>query len=164
MTNARLRSIGVLLALAACSAQTAPSRVDQAAEAAVLADSEIHYRESGGFAGRVEEARLVASGGSVTIEYRASGLPPTTPMPSGGAMDKDEYLKLWNEAARIGFWTLVPPKKSSGADLIESELLLRLGSKSHQVEWNDGGTVGVGEIARLGQRIFEAARRAPVER
>jgi hypothetical protein len=83
---------------------------------------------------------------------------------AAGTMDRDQYLALWNEAARIGFWTLVPPKKSSGADLIESELGLRLGSKSQVVAWNDGGRVELHEAACLGQRIFEAVRRAPLER
>ena len=158
-----LQVIGVLLAVAASSGQTASVRLDQQSEKAILSDSEISYSESGGFAGRTRETRLIASRGVVTAEFRPAGSASTTPMLTT-SVERDQYLALWEEAERIGIWTLVSPKKTPGADLVESELRVRLGLKSRVIRWNDGGGTALRDAGLLGQRIFGAAQRATSER
>lgn len=155
----------VLVTILACAAgQTSPDRAGRVSDAAVLADSEMEYTESGGFAGRVHQARLAARGGRVDVEYRPAESPQAPVV--RGTLEANRYTELWREAERIGIWTMTSAPKSSGADMIECELRVRLGTRSHAVRWQAGapGTSSLARAAELGGRILAAAREVTLER
>jgi hypothetical protein len=163
---AAVQCAGIVLGtvLACAAGQTSPDRVSVAPEAAVLAGSELEYAESGGLAGRIHHARLVASGGRVDVEYR-----PAESRQAGiqrGTLEASRYIELWREAERIGIWGMTSARRSRGADLMESELKVRLDSKTHSVRWQPEGS-GPPALAganELGRRILAAAREATLLR
>ena len=126
-------------------------------DAEVLSSSELHYSESGGIAGRVHEATLTATGGRVSVSYRPdrSGfgdavLSATLPAP--------RYLELWRETERIDAWSLPSARPPAGsADMIQQELRLRLGTRSHRAIWTEG-SAAMREASAFGRRMLEAAR------
>lgn len=130
-----------------------------------LADSELFYTASGGLAGTVREARLIAKAGGVTVEYSASdhrgGAARLT-----GVLEPSRYLIVWQEAERLGIWTLAVPGKAKGADLIQQEIRVRAGTRSHTVRWTDvaASSPSARTAAQIGERILAVAREATTER
>ena len=161
-----IQCAGIVLAtiLACAAGQTSPDRVRPAEEAAVLANSEMEYTDSGGFAGRVHRARLVATAGRVTVEYRPAE--PSQMALLRGTLEPNRYMELWREAERIGVWTMSSPPKSPGADMIESELRVRLDARSHVVRWQPEAAVpaSVAGAVELGRRILAVAGQLTQER
>ena len=131
-----LTCAALVITTVTCAGQTAPTNVGATAATALLNDSEIHYIESGGIAGRVHEARFKAANGRVTVEYRA----PDLQFPEGlqaGTVDNDAYLALWREAERLDLWTLASGRPSRGADVVQSELRLLQGTRMHEARWDE---------------------------
>jgi hypothetical protein len=136
----------------------------QPSDAEVRAGSELEYTESGGFAGRVHQARPIATSGQVEVEYR-----PVEPSGSDvlrGTLEDARYAELWREAERIGIWSMASPPRSRGADMMEYELRVRLATKSHALLWGIRATApdGPAGAADLGRRILAAARDVTVYR
>ena len=160
MENHRwLYGVAVLASVVTCAGQTAPSRVDAPTAAALLADSEIQYVESGGFAGRTHEAHMQATNGRVEVRYR----PPDVRGPDGtqaGVVDADVYVALWREADRLDLWTLESPRGSPGADLIQYELRIRRGTRAHVVRWDEGASLEgrLRDGAAWAQKVLATAR------
>jgi hypothetical protein len=125
-----------------------------ASEAALLAGSEISVTESGGIAGRVHAVKLTASSGKVSVEYRAREVPPNTPAFTG-TLATERYIALWRDLEAANVWEVQSRKPSRGADLIQTELRIRLGESSRLISWDDGGAV-----APQIRRLVEVARRA----
>jgi hypothetical protein len=130
-------------------------------EAELLSDSELVYELSGGIAGIVRSARLVAKGGQVTAEY-ASNDEPHLVVPQKGPLEPARYLALWKEAERAGLWTLEVPEKTKGADQFQHALRARVGERRHSVSWidGDGGTTSERNAVLIGERILALARDA----
>jgi hypothetical protein len=154
----RLAFAAVLLATVTGAAQTSKD-VDALSSGAVLKNSEIQYVESGGLAGRTTEAHFMAADGRVTAGYRG----PDLRAPEGmqmGTVDNDAYLALWRDADRLKVWTIQSPPKATGADLIEYELRIRQGSRSHVIRWNDANVSSgrIEEVAAWARRILAVAR------
>ena len=126
-------------------------------DAEVLSSSELHYSESGGIAGRVHEATLTATAGRVSVSYRP-GSSGAAGAALSGTLPAPRYLELWRESERIGAWSLpsVPPP-TGGADMMQHELGLRLGTRSYRVSWVEGSET-MREASAFGRRILEAAR------
>jgi hypothetical protein len=155
--------LGTVLACAAGPAS--PDRMEQqTSDADVLAGSELEYTESGGFAGRVHQARLIATAGRVEVEYRPAESPRAGVL--RGTLEAARYTELWREAERIGIWTMSSPPKSRGADMMEYELRARLATKSHAVRWRPEAPApdALAGAADLGRRILAAARDVTVLR
>jgi hypothetical protein len=123
-------------------------------ESQILADSELVYTVSGGFAGIVRRATLTARSETVMAEYASDEIPGGGP--SKGPLEKARYLELWKEVERAGIWTLEAPAKEKGADLIDHSLIVRVGNRSRSISWTDGG--GSTSAARIGDRIQSLAR------
>jgi hypothetical protein len=150
MRNRRwLSCAAIVITTVTCAGQTAPTRVGATPATALLNDSEIHYIESGGIAGRVHEARFQAADGRVTVQYRAPDLQSPGDM-QAGTVDNDAYLALWREAERLDLWTLGSGRQSRGADLVQSELRLRQGKRTHEARWDQ-------EHASSSERLRAAA-------
>jgi hypothetical protein len=130
-----------------------------ASRAALLADSEISVTESGGIAGRVHAVRLVASAGRVDVEHRSREAPPSAP-PLTGSLEVDRYVALWRELEAAGIWQIRSPKPTRGADLIQTEVRVRLGEASHVVNWDDAGVLApdVRTVAEIARRALAAGR------
>jgi hypothetical protein len=149
----------VLVATVTCAGQTGPSRVEAPSAEALLKDSGIHYVESGGIAGRVTEAQFEAVGARVTAGYRG----PDLHAPEGlqkGTVDNDAYVALWREGERLNLWTIQAPRRGGGADLIESELRIRQGTRSHVIRWNETTATSdeVRDVAAWARRVLAVAR------
>lgn len=136
-----------------------------ASEAALLAGSEISVTESGGIAGRVHSVRLTASSGRVNVEYRAREVPVATP-PFTGSLPNDRYIALWRELEAAKVWDTHTPKPTSGADLIRTELRLRVGESSWLVSWDDGSglTPEIRRLAEVARRALAAGRESAFSR
>jgi hypothetical protein len=147
----------VLLATVTCAGQT-PGRGD-VTSSALLNDSEIQYVESGGIAGRLTEAHFKAADGKVTAGYRGPDLRAPEGMQVGN-VENVAYLALWREADRLNLWTMQNPPKASGADLIESELRIRQGTRTHVIRWNEGSmsTNKMSDVAAWARRVLAVAR------
>lgn len=127
------------------------------ADAEVLSGSELYYSESGGIAGRVHEATLTATGGRVSVSYRP-GTSGAAGAALSGTLPAARYLELWRESERIGAWSLPStPPPAGGADMIQHELRLRLGTQSHRVSWIEGNSA-LQEASAFGRRLLDAAR------
>ena len=156
---------GLLGAVMTCAVGTKPpDRASQTVDPAVLTSSEMEYTESGGLMGRTQQVRYVAKGGRVEVEYRPAGRPQDPVL--RGMLEADRYMEFWREAERIGIWTMSTPPKSAGADMVESELRVRLPTKSHAVRWQIGapGAPALTSAAELGRRMLAAAREVTLER
>jgi hypothetical protein len=154
-----LSCAAVLIATVTCAGQTGPASVGPTNPATVLGDSEIHHSESGGIAGRVHEAHFRAAESGVTVEYRA----PDLHFPSGsqtGTVDNDAYVALWREADRLDLWTLQSPRRSPGADLIQSELRIRQGTRTHVIRWDEASASSdrLRDVAAWGRRVLAVGR------
>jgi hypothetical protein len=161
MCNRRwLSSVAMVCLTVTCAGQTGPSRVDAPSAGALLGDSEIRYIESGGIAGRTYEARFGAKDARVTAQYGG----PDLRLPDGGlqagTVENDAYVKLWREADRLNLWTIESPRKAIGADLIECELTIRLGTRSQVIRWNDvsAGADRIRAVAVWAKRVMAVAR------
>ncbi len=158
MRSAWLGGITAMAFWACAAAGQAPAGpAPRPSDAEVLSSSELHYSESGGIAGRVHEATLTAAGGRVSVSYRPdrSGVGD---VPQSGTLPAPRYLELWREAERMDAWSLTsrrPP--AGGADMIQQELRLRLGTRSHSVSWVEGSEA-LREASAFGRRILDAAR------
>ncbi len=152
-----LCGIAVLASVVTCASQTAPTVIGS--DTTLLADSEIHYVESGGFAGRTREAQLAGSNGRVTARYRPDDVRGTVVLMEG-AVESARYLELWREADRLDLWTLSSMPKSKGADMVQYEFRIRLGTRSHVIRWDDGTTLSsrLRDVAAFGQRVLSLAR------
>ena len=131
----------------------------------LLSDSELFYEVSGGLAGVVRTARLVAKAGEVSAEYASSEMRPGTG-PQKGALEHSRYLELWEEAERAGIWSIRISGKATGADLIRHELSARAGDRRHTVSWSDGSgsSATIESAVRIGERILAVAREVTTER
>ena len=149
----------ILLATATCAGQAGPGSVAPSPTASPLKDSEIRYVESGGIAGRVHEAHFKATDGKVIAEYGAPDLRAPTGLQAGN-VENDAYLALWREAERLDLWTLKDPAPSKGADMIQSELQIRLGSRSKVIRWDDEGAASgrLRDVAAWAKRVLATAR------
>ncbi|MGB2717235.1 MAG: hypothetical protein WBC51_23840 [Vicinamibacterales bacterium] len=146
------------------SSAAQPAR-SPATQAVLLSDSEISVTESGGIAGRVHAVRLVVSAGRVNVEYRAREAPPSAP-PRTGSLEVDRYTALWRELEAARLWEIHSPAPARGADLIHTELRVRLGETSHVVGWDDGGELPpeIRRLAEIGRRILAAGRESAATR
>ena len=117
------------------------------------------YVESGGIAGRTTEAHFTAADGRVTAGYRG----PDLRAPEGmqmGTVENQAYLALWPDAERLKLWTIQSPPKATGADLIEHELRIRQGTRSHVIRWNDANVSSgrIGDVEAWARRVLAVAR------
>ena len=128
------------------------SRQDSAPAAVVLSSSEISVVESGGIAGRVHSARLVATDGRVAVEYRAREARASA-RPFTGTLDPERYVALWRELEMARVWSIKSPAPTRGADRVQVEVRIRLDETVHAVRWDEAGQ------ARELQDLSEAARR-----
>jgi hypothetical protein len=125
----------------------------------VLSGSEISVVESGGIAGRVHSARLVATDGRVTVEYR----PPDPRASSGsfsGTLESNRYVALWRELENASVWSIASPKPTVGSDIVTVELRIRIGESARAIRWD---TVreqqpDVRKVAEAARRVLAAAR------
>jgi hypothetical protein len=148
-------ALGIWTCAAAGQDPAAPA--PRPADAEVLSSSELHYSESGGFAGWTHEATLTAAGGRVTVSYRPERSRGND-APAAGSMPAPRYLELWREAERLNAWSLPSTKAPPGAaDMIGHELRLRLGTRTHSVTWVEPGD-RMKEAAALGRRILDAGQ------
>jgi hypothetical protein len=116
-------------------APTAPSGID--AES-LLADSAMRFESSGGIAGFVSGASIVAKDGVVSVEYR----PPfgrMTAEPRRGTMAPGEYLALWKDVLQSGLPSLpsTGEPEPRGADRIRNVFEVRRGSAATTLIWMD---------------------------
>lgn len=133
--------------------------------AALLSGSAISVTESGGIAGRVHSTRLTASSGRVDVEYRAREAPVSAP-PLTGSLPAERYVALWRDLEAADVWNTQSSKPSRGADLIATELRIRLGDTSRVIRWDDGVEV-TPEIRRLSdiaRRVLSAGRESAFTR
>lgn len=151
--------------LSTCSAAGTGSIRQPTSDGSLLLSSEIAYAESGGIAGRVREARLVASNGKISVEYRP-GNARLSDTPHSGTLDPARYLELWREADRLDLWTVESPKPTRGADLMLHSLRLERDGRTHEVRWDDGasGSRRVRDAAAFGRRVLDAARDVTMEK
>jgi hypothetical protein len=152
-------STGALFAMAAicgAGASQGPSK-----EAELLSDSELVYESSGGIAGVVRSAKLVARAGQVTAEYSAKE-GRSIVGPQNGPLEPSAYLELWREAERLQIWTLEVPAKAKGADEMQHEMRVRVGERRHAVSWSGSDRPSPSEqnAVLIGQRILALARDA----
>ena len=136
-----------------------------ASAAALLSSSEISVTESGGIAGRVHSVRLTASSARVDVEYRAREVPAATP-PFTGSFPHDRYIALWRELEVANVWDSPTPKPTRGADLIRTELRIRIGESNRLVSWDDGSAVTpeIRRLAEVARRALAAGREAVFSR
>jgi hypothetical protein len=161
-----MRSIGCTLFLAAtitCAGERDPALVGAASDAsqsAVLDDSEIAYVESGGIAGRVHEAHFKAAAGGVTVGYRSPDIRAPDGTPQAGTVDGEAYVALWRDVDRLNLWSVTSPPRSVGADLIQHELRIRSGKRSHLIRWDEGtaASTRIRDVAAWAQRVLAVAR------
>lgn len=152
---AAVAALGMWTCAAAGQAPAGPA--PRPSDADVLSSSELHYSESGGFAGWTHEATLTATGGRVSVSYRPERSRGADPQVSG-TMPAPRYLELWREAERLDAWSFPSTRPPAGAaDMIRQELRLRLGTRSHAVTWVEG-SAAMKEPAAFGRRILDAAR------
>jgi len=109
---------------------------DAAPAAAVLSSSEIAVVESGGIAGRIHSTRFVAADGRVSIEYRPRDVPATA-APFTGAIEPERYVELWRQLESAGVWNVRSGAAGKGADLVQVEVRIRIGDRSHIVRWDE---------------------------
>jgi hypothetical protein len=150
-------AVAVSAIVIATSDQVTPRDQDHAAAGDVLSSSEIRLVESGGLTGRSREARLVANEGRVTVEYRSFTAPAkATELPS------DRYLALWRELEQADVWRIADPRRTQGADLVESELHLRLGlMRAHRIRWDETSMEPrIHRLMEIARRILSTAREA----
>jgi hypothetical protein len=154
---------GTLFAMAGARGQCVSP--EPSPESELLSDSELVYEVSGGIAGVVRSAKLVARGGQVTAEYTASDERPPIG-PQKGPVEPQSYLALWRDAERAGIWTLEVPGKAKGADEMQHELRARVGERRHSLSWIDGddSTPSGRNAVLIGERILALAREAAAER
>jgi hypothetical protein len=139
----------IVLTTAVCHAQQkpappagpAPAPMSSSASdrAAILADSEVRYTESGGVAGNMTTAVLKAGNGSTNVEYLPPQSRPATPVLTGTLTDA-EYLELWKTLDSARVWSLKPAQKPAYPDMIRHELVVRIGTRSHQIVWLEADT------------------------
>ena len=148
---------GILLASAA---RVACASQEPSTESELLSDSELVYEMSGGIAGVVRSAKLVARGGQVSAEYAGDEIPGGGP--NTGPLERAPYLELWKEAERAGIWTFHVPPKEKGADLFQHEIRVRVGARRHSITWTEGdGTTSEERNAMsISERILALARDA----
>jgi hypothetical protein len=141
------------------------ARRQQSSEADLLADAELFYEMSGGFAGVVTTARLFAKAGEVTAEY-ASNERRSAATAQSAPLEAARYLKLWDDAEGAGVWTFRVAGKPTGADEIRHELRVRAGRRRHSVSWNDGdiSSPAAQSALRIGGLILALARETTTER
>ena len=129
----------------------------------MLARSEMEYTESGGLAGRIHRARLIAIGGRVNVEYLPGESRDAQVL--RGVLDADGIhgtlargranRRLEDEVGAEVAW----------CRLIESELRVRLDAASHVVRWQLEASLpaGVAGAAELGRRMLAMAREVTME-
>lgn len=176
--STRRASFFTIVALAAGSAilgavQQAPpaiapspqSEKPAAAEAVLLSESEISVTESGGIAGRVHSVRLAASSGRVEVEYRAREAPVSAP-PFSGSLPTDRYVALWRELEFARIWDIASLKATAGADLIQTELRVRLGESTRVIRWDEGHqlTPEIRRLSEVARRVLAAGRESAFAR
>jgi hypothetical protein len=153
--------VAMLLATATCAGQAGPGGVGVGAPPteSPLKDSEIRYSESGGIAGRVREARFTASDGKVIAEYGGPDLRAPQGLQAGN-VENDAYVALWREAERLDLWAVTSPAPSKGADLVQSELTIRQGSRSKVIRWDETSASSdrLRDAAAWAQRVVAVAR------
>jgi len=145
---------------------TAPqSEKPAAAEAVLLSESEISVTESGGIAGRVHSVRLAASSGRVEVEYRAREAPVSAP-PFSGSLPTDRYVALWRELEFAHIWDIASLKATAGADLIQTELRVRLGESTRVIRWDEGHqlTPEIRRLSEVARRVLAAGRESAFAR
>jgi hypothetical protein len=155
-----LSCVALFLATATCAGQAGQGGVGAGAPPSEsLKDSEIRYTESGGIAGRVREARFTARDGKVIAEYGGPDLRAPEGLQAGN-VENDAYVALWREAERLDLWTLASPAASKGADLVQSELTIRQGSRSKVIRWDETAAASdrLRDAAAWAQRVLEVAR------
>jgi hypothetical protein len=163
MRTARMSSAIVVIAL--CLIDTGVMGAGPIDRESILADSDVHYVESGGIAGFMTSATLQANKGEVTVEYRPPRSRPST-TPHTGTLTDDEYLEVWKQLEDADVWSLAPaPPPPRGADMIGYELRVRLGSKSRRIVWVEGdGSAAAKALAKVADAIRQAAERAALLR
>jgi len=139
-----MRNVHVLCCLAVvifavtCSGQTKPATTTNTPPSSdVLADSEIQYTASGGIAGRTQQAILRAENSRVEARYRPGDVRGSDAA-QAGVVEPNAYLLLWRDLDRLNLWTIESAPRSRGADLIEHELRIRRGTRTHVIRWDDG--------------------------
>lgn len=159
-----LTTIACAVGMAAVTAAPQGSNADRlasdqgpAAPAALLSGSEISVTESGGIAGRVHSVRLTASSGRVEVQYRSRAAPRTAPAGTG-SLSTERYLAFWRELEAAKIWDMASPRPTSGADLMQTELSVRVGESSHVVRWDEGHQLApdVRRVAEIARRLLAA--------
>jgi hypothetical protein len=125
----------------------------------VLEASEISVIESGGVAGRVHAVRLAAVRGRVAVEYRPREASVSAP-PFAGTLEPDRYVLLWRDLESAGVWDASSPRPARGADLIRTEIRVRIGESGRVVAWDEAPSfpLSIRELAEVAQRVFAAGR------
>jgi hypothetical protein len=154
-----------LLALVLGAPATGAQRETPTPSPTLLSGSEISVTESGGIAGRVHAVRLSAASGRVDVEYRAREVAAAA-APFTGSLAADRYVALWRELETAGVWDIRSPKPTSGADLIQTELRIRVGETSHVVRWDEAQnlTPELRRLAEVARRALAAGRDAAFSR
>jgi hypothetical protein len=154
-----------LLALAVATAASGGQRGTPTPTPTLLSGSEISVTESGGIAGRVHAVRLSAASGRVDVEYRAREV-AVSAAPFTGSLPADRYVALWRELETARVWDIRSPKPTSGADLIQTELRIRLGETSHVVRWDEAQvlTPELRRLADVARRALAAGRESAFSR
>jgi hypothetical protein len=149
----------------AAPAVPAPPPPGPAPISALLSASEIVVNESGGIAGRVHAARLVAADGRVEVEYRPREALGSAP-PFGGTLESDRYVALWRELETARIWEIRSPRPGGGADLVNVEVRIRLGESGRVVRWDEAGgqTPEIRVLAEIAGRVLAAGRAAAFAR
>jgi hypothetical protein len=113
----------------------------------------------------VHSVRLSATAGKVDVEYRAREAPPAAP-PFTGSLPTDRYIALWRELEKAGIWEVPSAKPTAGADLIQTELRIRLGDSSRVVRWDDAQTLTteIQGLAAVARRALAAGRESAFSR
>jgi hypothetical protein len=116
-------------------APAAPSGLETEA---LLADSAMRFESSGGIAGFVSGATLVAKDGVVSVEYRAPFGRLTT-APRRGTISADAYLALWKDVLQSGLPSLPSTSEpdARGADRIRNVFEVRRGPAATTLIWMD---------------------------
>ena len=130
----------------------------------MLARSEMEYTESGGLAGRIHRARLIAIGGRVNVEYLPGESRDAQVL--RGVLDANRlHGTLARGRANRRLEDEVGAEVARWLDMIESELRVRLDAASHVVRWQLEASLpaGVAGAAELGRRMLVMAREVTME-
>lgn len=151
-------AMSVVLSATQPPASTKPSPPPAPLEQ-VLEASEISVIESGGVIGRVHAVRLVAAGGRIAVEYRPREALATAP-PFAGTLEADRYVSLWRDLERARVWDTPSPKPTRGADLIRTEIRVRIGESGRVVAWDEAPSPSlvIRQLAEAAQRVLAAGR------